>query len=52
MQRFPVVRQTPPTLVEATAGTINLTRFEDILALAITLALLQAIEFTEVRFSD
>ena len=33
-------------------GIVNLTCFEGILAFAITLALLQAIEFTEVRFSD
>ena len=33
-------------------GIVNLTCFEGILAFAITLALLQAIEFTKVRFSD
>ena len=33
-------------------GIVNLRCFEGIVAFAITLALLQAIEFTEVRFSD
>ena len=33
-------------------GIVNLTCFEGIVAFAITLALLQAIELTEVRFSD
>ena len=33
-------------------GIVNLTCFEGILAFAITIALLQAIEFTEVRFLD
>ena len=39
---------------EATSsrGIVNLTCFEGIFAFAITLALLQAIEFTEVRFLD
>ena len=33
-------------------GIVNLTCFEGILAFALTLALLQAIEFTEGRFLD
>ena len=33
-------------------GIVNLTCFEGILGFASTLALLQAIEFTEVRFLD